>query len=114
MTLASTAREYGVPEEIIVATIGIETLHGRNTGKFRVLDALATLAFNYPPRAELFRSELESYLLLIRDGDFDPARTRGSYAGAFWPGSHSYQSSYFDMAAALRLTSSSRAWLNRG
>lgn len=81
-TLAEASRQYGVPEEIIVATIGIETLYGRNTGKFRVLDALATLAFNYPPRAELFRSELESFLLLIRDGDFDPGRTRGSYAGA--------------------------------
>jgi membrane-bound lytic murein transglycosylase B len=81
-TLASASREYGVPEEIIVATIGIETLYGRNTGKFRVLDALTTLAFSYPPRAELFRSELEAYLLLIREAAFDPVKTRGSYAGA--------------------------------
>ena len=81
-TLASASREYGVPEEIIVATIGIETLYGRNTGRFRVLDALTTLAFNYPPRADLFRSELEAYLLLIREAAFDPLKTRGSYAGA--------------------------------
>jgi len=80
--LASASREYGVPEEIIVATLGIETLYGRNTGKFRVLDALTTLAFNYPPRAELFRSELEAYLLLVREAAFDPGKTRGSYAGA--------------------------------
>jgi membrane-bound lytic murein transglycosylase B len=81
-TLARASREFGVPEEIIVATIGIETLYGRNTGRFRVLEALATLAFNYPPRAELFRAELEAFLLLVRDADFDPINTRGSYAGA--------------------------------
>jgi membrane-bound lytic murein transglycosylase B len=81
-TLARARQQYGVPEEIIVATIGIETLYGRNTGSFRVLEALATLAFNYPPRAELFRSELEAYLLLVREGGLDPMKARGSYAGA--------------------------------
>lgn len=80
--LSRASREYGVPEEIIVATIGIETLYGRNTGRFRVLEALATLAFNYPPRAELFRSELEAYLLLARETGIDMTGTRGSYAGA--------------------------------
>ena len=81
--LLGQARErYGVPEEIIVATIGIETLYGRNTGSFRVLEALTTLAFNYPPRAELFRAELEAYLLMAREGGLDPMKARGSYAGA--------------------------------
>jgi membrane-bound lytic murein transglycosylase B len=81
-TLARARREYGVPEEIIVATIGAETLYGRNTGGFGVLEALAMLAFHYPPRAELFRSELEQFLLLAREGRFDAAKMKGSYAGA--------------------------------
>jgi len=81
-TLERASREYGVPEEVIVATIGIETLYGRNTGTFKVLDALATLAFQYPPRAEFFRRELEEYLLLAREAGLDPLAVRGSYAGA--------------------------------
>ena len=80
--LARARQQYGVPEEIIVATIGIETLYGRNTGSFRVMEALTTLAFNYPPRADLFRSELEAYLLMVRESGLDPMKTRGSYAGA--------------------------------
>jgi membrane-bound lytic murein transglycosylase B len=74
--------EFGVAPEIIVATIGVETLYGRRTGRHRVLDALATLAFHYPPRSEFFRGELEHYLLLARELRLDVARTRGSYAGA--------------------------------
>ena len=81
-TLARASREYGVPEEIIVATLGVETLYGRNTGGHRVLEALSTLAFHYPPRAELFRAELEEYLLLARESGLDVARVKGSYAGA--------------------------------
>ena len=80
--LERAGREFGVPEEIIIATIGIETLYGRTTGNFKVLDALATLAFDYPPRADFFRSELEEYLLLARESGFDAAAMRGSYAGA--------------------------------
>jgi membrane-bound lytic murein transglycosylase B len=80
--LARASREFGVPEEIIVATIGVETLYGRNTGSHRVLDALVTLAFHYPPRAELFRSELEQYLLLAREAGLSATQVRGSYAGA--------------------------------
>ena len=80
--LARAAAEFGVPEEIIVATIGIETLYGRAVGRSRVFDALATLAFDYPPRAELFRGELAELLLLARERGFDPTRYRGSYAGA--------------------------------
>ncbi|MDR2238853.1 MAG: lytic murein transglycosylase B [Zoogloeaceae bacterium] len=73
---------YGIPEEIIVAIIGIETLYGRNTGKFPTLATLATLAFDYPPRAELFRRELEALLLLARESKRDPLSYTGSYAGA--------------------------------
>jgi membrane-bound lytic murein transglycosylase B len=81
-TLARAATEFGVPEEIMVATIGIETQYGRAVGRSRVFDALATLAFAYPPRAELFRGELAELLLLARERHFDPTRYRGSYAGA--------------------------------
>jgi peptidoglycan lytic transglycosylase B len=81
-TLERAAREFGVPEEILVATIGVETFYGRHAGGFKVLDALAMIAFNYPPRAELFRSELEQFLLLARETGLDPATVRGSYAGA--------------------------------
>ncbi|MEK6592066.1 MAG: lytic murein transglycosylase B [Pseudomonadota bacterium] len=80
--LARASREFGVPEEIIVATIGIETLYGRITGTFRVLEALTMLAFEYPPRAELFRGELEEYLLLAREAGMDVLNVKGSYAGA--------------------------------
>jgi membrane-bound lytic murein transglycosylase B len=81
-TLARARREFGVPEEIIVATIGVESIYGRRTGSFGVLESLTMLAFSYPPRARLFRSELEHYLLLAREARFDTARIKGSYAGA--------------------------------
>lgn len=81
-TLARATREYGVPEEIITATIGIETHYGGYTGNFRILDALATLAFDYPKRAEFFLGELEQFLLMGKDMAFDLAGLRGSYAGA--------------------------------
>ena len=81
-TLARARREFGVPEEIIVATIGVESIYGRRTGSFGVLEALTMLAFSYPPRARLFRSELEHYLLLARESRFDVTRVKGSYAGA--------------------------------
>ena len=80
--LERAEREFGVPPELIVATIGVETLYGRILGNFKVLDALATLAFEYPPRAEFFRGELEQYLLLAREAGMDTAGVRGSYAGA--------------------------------
>jgi len=73
---------YGVPEEIIVAIIGVETFYGRNTGRWRVIDALATLAFDYPPRSSYFRGELENFLLFARDLNFDVFDVKGSYAGA--------------------------------
>lgn len=80
--LDRAAREFGVPAEIIVAIIGVETIYGRNTGNFETLSALATLAFDYPPRAELFRRELEALFLLAREQARDPASYSGSFAGA--------------------------------
>lgn len=80
--LVSAQALYGVPAEIIVAILGIETIYGRNTGQFDVFNALANLAFDYPPRAELFRGELEALLLLARDERRDPWSYRGSFAGA--------------------------------
>lgn len=81
-TLHRAEQQFGVPAEMIVAIIGVETLYGRNAGTFRTLDALTTLAFDYPRRADFFRAELESYLLLAREQDFDLLAIRSSYAGA--------------------------------
>ncbi len=81
-TLARAERTYGVPQEIIVALIGVETLYGRQTGNFRTIDALTTLAFDYPRRADFFRDELENYLLLAREQQLDLLDVKGSYAGA--------------------------------
>ena len=90
--LARAEKEYGVPAEIMVAIMGVETVYGKNTGNWRVIDALSTLSFDYPKRAEFFRSELENYLLFVREHDLDVFSVRGSYAGAigipqFMPGS---------------------------
>jgi membrane-bound lytic murein transglycosylase B len=73
---------YGVPPEIIVGIIGVETRWGRVMGKTRILDALATLSFNYPRRAEYFSSELETFLLMARNEQDDPLDLKGSFAGA--------------------------------
>ena len=110
-TLARARREFGVPEEIIVATIGVESTYGRHTGRFGVLEALTMLAFNYPPRARLFRSELEHYLLLAREGRFDATRIKGSYAGAigipqFLPSSYRRYAVDFDGDGRRDLTGS--------
>ena len=97
-TLARAEREFGVPAEIIVGIIGIETVYGRNTGRFRVLDVLTTLAFAYPEapnqaaRMAFFRGELENTLVLARRNTVDPFTLLGSFAGAigmpqFMPGS---------------------------
>jgi membrane-bound lytic murein transglycosylase B len=80
--LARAEKEYGVPAEIIVAIIGVETNYGRNTGSWYVIDALTTLAFDYPPRAPFFRSELVNYLILTREQKHNPLEFKGSYAGA--------------------------------
>lgn len=80
--LLEVEQRYGVPAEYLLAILGIETQYGRVTGRYRVLDALCTLAFDYPPRAAYFQQELEQSLLLIRDGQLDLSTVRGSYAGA--------------------------------
>lgn len=80
--LQRAAATYGVPPEVIVAIIGVETVYGQNMGSFGVLEALASLAFQYPPRAEFFRSELEQFLLLARENGVSPLSIKGSYAGA--------------------------------
>ncbi len=85
-TLEQVAERYGVAPEMIVAIVGIETYFGTRMGKYRVLDALATLAFAYPPRASFFTSELESFLLLTREEKVDPTAALGSYAGAMGAG----------------------------
>jgi len=74
--------ETGVPCEILVGIIGVETYFGRITGRYRVIDALTTLAFDYPPRAAFFRNELEHFLLLVRDEGMNVTEATGSYAGA--------------------------------
>lgn len=84
--LQSASQIYGVDPAMIVAIIGMETGYGRNTGSFRVLDALATVAFDYPRRASYFQQELTEFLLLAREERRDPAEFKGSYAGAMgWP-----------------------------
>jgi membrane-bound lytic murein transglycosylase B len=81
-SLERISAERGVAPEYIVAIIGVETRYGRSTGKFKVLDALATLAFDYPARSDYFRSELEQFLLLVNEDKLNPLTTTGSYAGA--------------------------------
>jgi membrane-bound lytic murein transglycosylase B len=91
--LARVEETFGVPAEIVVAIVGVETFYGRNTGSHRALDALATLAFDYPRRAAFFRGELKQFLLLARDLGVSPLAPKGSFAGAlgvpqFMPGSY--------------------------
>lgn len=76
------SKEYGVDPAVIVAIIGVETRYGEITGSYRVLDALSTLAFHYPPRSSFFRRELEEFFLLGRDEPFSLTEVKGSYAGA--------------------------------
>lgn len=80
--LEAVSQKYGVPAEIIVAIIGVETRYGRHTGRYRVIDSLTTLAFGYPKRADFFRRELEEFLLLAREEKVDLESAKGSYAGA--------------------------------
>ncbi len=109
--LARAEREYGVPAEYIVAIIGVETLYGQNTGRWRVVEALSTLAFDYPPRAGFFRQELENYLLMARDEGLEVFALRGSYAGAFgipqfMPGSARRYAVDFDRSGTVDLSRS--------
>jgi membrane-bound lytic murein transglycosylase B len=74
--------EFGVPAEVILGILGVETAYGQNTGSFRIVDALATIAFDGPRRQEYFRDELKEFLLLAREMAIDPLALKGSYAGA--------------------------------
>jgi membrane-bound lytic murein transglycosylase B len=99
--LQRAEQTYGVPAEIIVAIIGVETNYGRNTGSHKVINALTTLAFDYPPRSPFFRKELQNYFLLTRDQQQDPLVLTGSYAGAmgygqFMPSSYRAYAVDFD------------------
>lgn len=80
--LAKAETQYGVPAQVIIAVMGVETFYGQHQGNFKVIDALTTLAFDYPPRSKFFRKELEEYLLMTRENQLDPTRLHGSYAGA--------------------------------
>jgi membrane-bound lytic murein transglycosylase B len=80
--LERAEREYGVPAEIVVAIVGVETFYGRVSGRYRVIDALTTLAFDYPRRAEFFREELKQFLRLTREWKIPPLTAKGSFAGA--------------------------------
>lgn len=80
LTLAS--EQYGVPPEIIVAIIGVETKYGTSKGGFKIIEALSSLAFDYPPRAPFFRKELKTFLQLAKEQGLNPIETYGSYAGA--------------------------------
>lgn len=99
--LSRARQDYAVPEEVIVGILGVETLYGAQIGQYRVLDALTTLAFDYPRRADFFKGELEEYLLLMRETGMDALNVRGSYAGAmgipqFMPSSYRRYAVDFD------------------
>jgi membrane-bound lytic murein transglycosylase B len=91
--LARAEQRFGVPAEIIVAILGVETYYGRNIGGYRTIDVLATLAFDYPRRSAFFRGELKQFLLLTRELRLSALTAKGSFAGAlgvpqFMPGSY--------------------------
>ena len=85
-TLSLAEKTYGVPANIIVAILGVETIYGQRQGDFRVLDALSTLAFYFPKRAPYFKYELLNYLLMCRENNLSPSAQLGSYAGAMGQG----------------------------
>tara|TARA_B100000446_G_scaffold27267_1_gene22450 strand:- start:55216 stop:56259 length:1044 start_codon:yes stop_codon:yes gene_type:complete len=104
--LARAEDTLGVPAEIIVAIIGVETRYGSNKGSYRVIDALSTLAFDYPKRSKFFTKELRHYLLLTREQERDPLTLKGSYAGAmgygqFMPSSYRAYARDFDGDGAV-------------
>lgn len=99
--LQAAEQKYGVPVEVIIAILGVETRYGGNVGGYRVVDALSTLAFRYPPRSPFFRSELEHFLLLTREEKMSLLDPVGSYAGAmglgqFMPSSYREYAVDFD------------------
>jgi membrane-bound lytic murein transglycosylase B len=110
--LKQASEVFGVDPQIIVAIIGVETRYGSNTGRHRVLDALATLAFDYPPRSKFFTSELEQYLILAQEEDIDIRTTTGSYAGAMGYGQF-IPSSYRNYAVDFDEDGKRDLWTNK-
>jgi membrane-bound lytic murein transglycosylase B len=109
--LARAEKEFGVPAEIIIAILGVETRYGGNVGGYRVIDALSTLAFQYPPRSPFFKSELESFLLLAREEDISLLSPMGSYAGAMGLGQF-MPSSYREYAVDFDHDGHRNIWTN--
>jgi membrane-bound lytic murein transglycosylase B len=109
--LARAEAEFGIPAEVILGILGVETAYGRNTGSFRAIDALATIAFDGERRQDYFRDELKELLLLARDTGIDPLAIKGSYAGAvglpqFMPSSYRKYAVDFDGDGAIDLVGS--------
>lgn len=110
-TLKRAEQQFGVPSTVIVAILGVETLYGQRKGEHRVLDALATLAFDYPPRARFFRGQLREFLKLADEANIDLASAKGSYAGAmgypqFIPGSYRHYAIDYDDDGRIDLLNS--------
>lgn len=106
--LEKAQKQYGVPPEIIIAILGVETLYGEKQGEYSVLDALSTLAFNYPKRSPFFTKELKEFFLLCREQGISPNQYKGSYAGAigmpqFMPSSYRYYAIDFSNKGARDL-----------
>lgn len=110
-TLLRAEQQFGVPVEIILAIIGVETRFGRIMGNHRVLDALATLGFDYPRRADFFRGQLEDYLRLTRAEGIEPGQLKGSYAGAMGYGQF-IPSSYLEYAIDFDADGKRDIWNN--
>ena len=109
--LRSAEAEFGVPAEVILGILGVETAYGQNTGSFRVVDALATIAFDGPRRQDYFRDELKELLLLAHETGLDPLAIKGSYAGAmglpqFMPSSYRRYAVDFDNDGNIDLAGS--------
>jgi membrane-bound lytic murein transglycosylase B len=109
--LSRAEQQFGVPAEVILGILGVETAFGQNTGSFRIVDALATIAFDGPRRQDYFRDELKELLLLSRETGFDPLSLKGSYAGAmglpqFMPSSYRRYAVDFDNDGAIDLVGS--------
>ncbi|WP_415892624.1 lytic murein transglycosylase B [Neptuniibacter sp. PT8_73] len=110
--LMDAEKAYGVPAEIIVSIIGVETRYGRITGSYRVLDALATLGFDYPRRSEFFLGQLKEYLLLVREEQVEITSLKGSYAGAMGYGQF-IPSSYRNFAIDFDEDGKRDIWKNK-
>lgn len=107
--LQAAEQRYGLPAEMIIAIIGVETKYGAHTGKYRVIDALSTLAFSYPPRSDFFSKELEQFLILAREENMDPLQPMGSYAGAMGMGQF-MPSSFRNYAVDFNLDGKRNIW----